>query len=155
MKVVQSFSVEEHPAQVWEFFQQVDRVARCIPGVEDVVPLEDGKYKVRVTQKVGFISATFDLETTMGESVEGERLSFNAVGRTVRGAAGHIRMQNQVEFKPKEEGGTDITLTSEMALGGMLGSLGHKVIGGKAAEITKGFAAKLREEIARWVSTQS
>ena len=40
-----------------------------------------------------------------------------------------------------------MTLTSEMAVGGMLGALGHKAIASKSKEITEKFAQALQAEL--------
>ena len=40
-----------------------------------------------------------------------------------------------------------VTLTSEVAVGGMLGALGHKVIASKSREITEKFAQALQSEL--------
>ena len=38
----------------------------------------------------------------------------------IAGAAGTLRSRDRVEFAPTERGGTRVTLTSELAVGGML-----------------------------------
>jgi carbon monoxide dehydrogenase subunit G len=40
-----------------------------------------------------------------------------------------------------------VTLTSELAVGGMLGALGHKAIASKSKEITETFAQALQAEL--------
>jgi hypothetical protein len=62
MKVKEQFEIAEPVPVLWEFFEQVDRVARCVPGVEDVTVVDADNSKVRVTQSVGPMSATFDLK---------------------------------------------------------------------------------------------
>ena len=47
---------------------------------------------------------------------------------------------------PSRESRT-ISLTSEIAVGGMLGALGHKVIASKSREITEKFAQALQAEL--------
>jgi len=61
---------------------------------------------------------------------------------------GHLRSRDRVDFAPTEGGGTRVTLTSEVAVGGMLGALGQKAIGAKSREMTEKFAAALRAELA-------
>jgi carbon monoxide dehydrogenase subunit G len=52
-----------------------------------------------------------------------------------------------VDFEATPEGGTRVTLTSEVAVGGMLGALGHKAIASKSKEITEKFALALQAEL--------
>ena len=45
--------VAEPPTKLWEFFEQFDQVAQCVPGVEDVTVVDDDNSRVRVTQSLG------------------------------------------------------------------------------------------------------
>jgi len=148
MKVQESFEVAAGPEVVWRFFEQIERVARCVPGVKSVEVLAPDRYKVVAAQKVGFISATFELTTDVAGKEPGVFMEFTSVGKSIAGAIGHLRTRDRVDFAPTEGGGTRVTLTSEVAVGGMLGALGHKAIAVKSRELTEKFAATLRAELA-------
>ena len=47
MKVQEQFVVPRPATAVWEFFEQLDRVARCVPGVENVTVVDDENSRVR------------------------------------------------------------------------------------------------------------
>jgi carbon monoxide dehydrogenase subunit G len=74
-------------------------------------------------------------------------LALSSVGKSVKGAIGNLRSKDRVDFEATPEGGTRVTLTSEMAIGGMLGALGQKAIASKSKEITEKFAQALQAEI--------
>ncbi|HXJ77220.1 MAG TPA: hypothetical protein VMS64_00900, partial [Candidatus Methylomirabilis sp.] len=74
-------------------------------------------------------------------------LALASVGKSVKGAVGNLRSKDRVDFEPTPEGGTRVTLTSELAVGGMLGALGHKAIASKSKEITEKFAQALQAEL--------
>ena len=147
MQVRESFEVAAPPDVVWRFFEEVERVARCVPGVKRVDVLAPDRYTVVAAQKVGFISATFELTTELAGAEPGAFMEFTSVGKSIAGAVGHLRSRDRVEFAPTEAGGTRVTLTSDVAVGGMLGALGHKAIAAKSREITEKFAAALRAEL--------
>ena len=147
MQIQETFTVAAPPDTVWRFFENLERVARCVPGVQSVDVPGPGRYRVLATQKVGFISATFEMATQI-ESREALRsLALSSVGKSVKGAVGNLRSKDRVDFAPTPEGGTRVTLTSELAVGGMLGALGHKAIASKSKEITALFAQALQAEI--------
>jgi uncharacterized protein len=81
MKVTEEFVVQESPERLWEFFEQIERVARCMPGVEDVEVIDPDNSKLRVTQALGPMSATFDLKMRITEREPGKRMGFTAIGR--------------------------------------------------------------------------
>ena len=147
MQVEESFEVAAKPEAVWQFFEQIERVARCVPGVKTVDVLAPDRYKVVAAQKVGFISATFELTTQLASKEPGVFMEFTSVGKSIAGAIGNLRSRDRVTFTPAEGGGTRIMLTSEVAVGGMLGALGHKAIAVKSREMTEKFAAALRAEL--------
>jgi carbon monoxide dehydrogenase subunit G len=149
MQVREVFEVGAGPDVVWKFFEQIERVARCVPGVKSVDVLAPDRYKVVAAQKVGFISATFELTTEVAGWEPGVFMEFTSVGKSIAGAVGNLRTRDRVDFAPTDGGGTRVTLTSEVAVGGMLGALGHKAIAVKSREMTEQFAAALRAELER------
>jgi carbon monoxide dehydrogenase subunit G len=147
MQIQETFTVAAPPATVWKLFEDIARVARCVPGVQSVDVLGPDRYKVVATQKVGFISATFEMATEIERKEPLRSLALSSVGKSVKGAIGNLRSKDRVDFEPTPEGGTRVTLTSDLAVGGMLGALGHKAIASKSREISAKFAQALQAEI--------
>ena len=83
------------------------------------------------------------MTTEVASKEPGRFMAFTSVGKSIAGAVGHLRSRDRVDFEPVA-GGTRVRLTSELAVGGMLGALGHKAIAVKSREITEQFAAALR-----------
>ena len=146
MKVNQSFVVDQPAEKLWEFFEQVDEVARCVPGVESVEVVDADNSRIRVTQAVGPMTATFDLKMRITEREPGERIQFTAIGRAVKGAAGNVRTQNTVRLEPAEEG-TRVVLEADLAMGGVLGSVGQKVVAKQADSVTREFVSSLERAL--------
>lgn len=148
MKFEELFTVDKPRDAVWAFFEeQAETVGRCIPGAQEVEDRGDDHYRVVVTQKVGSVSATFDLKAQIRDKDEPRSMSLSANGRSIKGARGDLRAKATVTLEDDGDG-TQVRLEADVALAGMLGSLGHKVIAQKAAEITEQFAATLAKEMA-------
>jgi hypothetical protein len=147
MRFDESFTVPAPAGDVWAFLEDIDRIARCVPGVSEVEPLEDGRSRVRMTQRVGPLSATFDLRTQLKDSEPGKFVEVESVGKSVKGAMGELRSTNRVEIQAAGENATDVRLSAEVAVGGMLGSVGTKVMSLKAKQVAKQFASTLDEQI--------
>lgn len=148
MKVAESFSIAEPPARVWTFFEDVERVARCVPGVEQVEHVAGDDYTAVVTQAVGPMTATFDLKLRITERREQELLQFTAIGRSVRGAGGSVRATNTVRLAPGDDGAsTAVDVEADIAMGGVLGSLGQKVVARQVAAVTRAFSQALQQAI--------
>jgi carbon monoxide dehydrogenase subunit G len=146
MKVQESFVITEPREKLWSFFEQVDQVAQCVPGVETVEQVDADNSNVRVTQSVGPMTATFDIKMRVTEREPQERMSFTAVGRAVKGAMGNVRTTNTVRLADVDEG-TRVDLEADLAMGGVLGSVGEKVVSKQVAQVTKAFAESLERSI--------
>jgi hypothetical protein len=146
VKVEQSFEIAEPRERLWEFFEQVDEVAKCVPGVESVEVIDADNSKVRVTQSVGPMTATFDLKMRITEREPNERMQFTAIGRAVKGAAGNLRSSNTVTLQ-ETEAGTRVNLVADLAMGGVLGSVGQKVIAKQASAVTRDFMSSLERAV--------
>jgi carbon monoxide dehydrogenase subunit G len=147
MKVSESFVIGEGREAVWGVVGDVRRVAECMPGVEEVT-IEDGDSgSVRITQKLGPMSATFDAKMQVTGREPGRWISFAATGRSIRGAVGNVRVTNSVRLEDEGDAATRVVLEAEVAVGGMLGSVGGKVIARQAKLAAKTFAANLEQAV--------
>lgn len=147
MKFRQEFTIHETVAEVWKAFEQETRIAECIPGVEKVEVLDRETFSVRMTQKVGPMTATFESKVHVTERVPEQRIQFTSTGKAIKGAIGNFRATNTVSVHTVEHG-TNIVVEADLALGGVLGSIGQKVVMGQAAKIATEFATNLERMFA-------
>lgn len=147
MKYKQEFTVAADIGQVWEFFQQADEVARCMPGIDDIRIVDADLLSVRMTQKVGPLSASFDTSVRITERAAPRLIQFTLIGKAVRGAVGNFRATNTVTLEEASES-THVTVEGEAALAGALGSVGQRVIAKQAEKLTAQFAANLSSVLA-------
>jgi carbon monoxide dehydrogenase subunit G len=146
VNVTESFVVAVARDAVWEVVGDAARVARCLPGVEQVTMADAETGSVRVTQSLGPMSATFDAKMKVTGREPGRSISFSATGRSIRGAAGNVRVNNTVRLEDEGDA-TRVVLEADVAMGGMLGAVGQKVIAKQAAQAAKTFAANLEREL--------
>ena len=144
MQIQETFTVDAPPATVWKFFEDIERVARCVPGVQSVDVLGPDRYKVLATQKVGFISATFEIYTEVLEKEAPSRLVLSNQGRTILGANGSLKSRDTIILTPAPGDATEVKVDSELTLGGKLAILGAKLIEAKSREIFAEATSNLR-----------
>jgi carbon monoxide dehydrogenase subunit G len=142
MKYKQEFRVTENVAKVWEFFEQFERVAQCVPGVQKAEVIDSDNVIVTLSQRLGPMSATFDAKVQITERIVREKIEFSSTGKAVRGAIGNFRSTNTVLLTAEGEH-THVTVTGDVALGGALGSVGEKVIAKQAEKVTTEFSRNL------------
>jgi carbon monoxide dehydrogenase subunit G len=146
LKFSQEFDVPRSVGEVWEFFEEAARVAKCIPGLERVEVLDSDHLVVRMTQKLGPFGATFESKVHITERVREEKIQFTATGKAVRGAIGNFHSTNTVNLHSAENQ-THVVVQGELALAGVLGSVGQKVIMGQAEKVTAAFAQNLSQAL--------
>jgi len=147
MKYKQEFTVDEAIQPVWNFFQQADEVAKCMPGIDDIQIVDADQLSVRMTQKVGPISASFDTSVRITERIPPNVIQFTLIGKAVRGAVGNFRATNTVTLN-EASGSTHVTVEGDAALAGALGSVGQRIIAKQAEKLTAQFAANLSSVLA-------
>jgi uncharacterized protein len=146
MKLHEEFTVAEPVSIVWNFLEQPESVAGCMPGVESVQILDAQNVHVRATQTVGPMTATFDAKVTVLERVPEQMIRFRAAGRSVRGAVGNMRADSTVMLH-SFPGGTSVAVDGEVVLAGALGSVGQKIVAKQASKVTAEFAANLQRAL--------
>jgi hypothetical protein len=92
------------------------------------------------------MTATFDITMRITEREPMERMQFTAVGRAVKGAVGNVRATNTVRLAEVAEG-TRVDLEGDLAMGGVLGSVGQKVVSKQVGQVTRAFAESLERSI--------
>ena len=134
MLIEGKFLVNASRQEVWDFLFDTERMAKCVPGVEEV------------KAKIGFLSATFHLKITILEVKPPDRLlslfegKDNIIGST-------LKQTNTVELLSISPSETEIRYKSDVTLLGKLGTLGRTVIRGKATQMMKEFSEAVRKEI--------
>ncbi|MGF6873046.1 CoxG family protein [Paraburkholderia sp. MM5477-R1] len=142
MKYEQEFRVAEDVAKVWRFFEQFERVAQCMPGLQKVEVIDPDNVTVLLTQRLGPMAATFEAKVQITERIERQKIGFASTGKAVRGAIGNFRSTNTVSLTGEGEY-TRVFVVGDVALGGALGSVGQKVIAKQAEKVTTEFSKNL------------
>jgi carbon monoxide dehydrogenase subunit G len=146
MKLHEEFEVAQPVASVWTFFEQPERVAECVPGVEQLTVVTPDDIDVRLTQSIGPMTATFAAKVTIVERVPEKLIGFTATGKSVRGAMGNVRAGVTVQLEAAGDR-TVVMVEGDVALAGALGSVGQKVVAKQAGKVTGQFARNLERAL--------
>lgn len=123
MKISQEFVVVRDPETVWDFFQDIPSVARCLPGAELAGVGEDGSYEGKLTAKLGPMTASFEGTATVVAD-PGSR-SARIEGRGVDRKGGS-RGQVAVDYRLSAEGeGTHVAVDADVTLSGPAAQFGR------------------------------
>jgi uncharacterized protein len=147
MEIKESFRVNSPCEQVWEFIVDPHKIGSCLPSVQSIEVLDESHYKAVVKQKVGFISATFEIHTEVLEKEPPHRLVLSNQGKTILGARGTLRSQDTITLTSISEEETEVAVVSELKMGGQLAVLGAKLISSKSKEIFAEATANMKAKL--------
>jgi uncharacterized protein len=146
MKLREQFEVAQPVGSVWMFFEQPERVAQCVPGVEQLTVVSADDIDVQLTQGIGPMTATFAAKVLIVERVAEKLITFTATGKSVRGAMGNVRAAVSVQLEAAGDQ-TLVVVEADVALAGPLGSVGQKVVAKQAGKVTTQFARNLEQSL--------
>jgi len=138
-------------ATVRAFLDDVPRSARCLPGLEELQPLEDGWYEGRVGMKLGPVGFHFTGKARLERA--SERWQLHGEGRDRRVGAGVVaRIEASLDDLPAAQAaslpGTSVQISADMQFSGRLAELGQPLIKRKADALVKEFALNLQRALA-------
>ena len=148
IRIEQKFTLDTRPTEVWTFLTDPFQVAGCLPGAEVTQRLPDGSYAGRFSVKVGPLTVTYAGKLRF-ERLDKERLEAELVGQgqDVKGKGG-AEMRLTSRLLPLEGGGTEVVVTSDLGLRGLLAQMGRGVIESVSTHIFQQFTAAIRQKLA-------
>ena len=124
MKITEVIEVSQSPDRVWELFQDVPSLSRCLPGAELTADLGDGKFEGTVGAKLGPMTANFEGTATVTSDEQARTGSINGKGADKRGGSvGRIKVEYSVQAG--DGGGTKVTVDADVQLSGAAAQFGR------------------------------
>ena len=144
----QSFVVRHSRARVWAMFEDVERVATCMPGASLTEPPRDGRLTGRIAIKLGPLGATFACAATLMLDEAAYQGIIAGSGRDQRSAT---RAKGRVAYRLFElEGGaaTRVEVTVAFSLAGPLAQFSRAgIVTDLAGRLTAAFAENLQAQL--------
>ncbi len=140
----ETFIVDAPPDRVWEFLTDPYQVATCLPGAAITEQVDDHTFLGTIKVKVGPITAGYNGQVTF-ERLDRERWEADLVGKG-RDAKGGAEMRMRSRLVPKN-GGTEVHVTTEVKISGLLAQMGRGMIPTVASQMFKRFAAAVQEKL--------
>jgi carbon monoxide dehydrogenase subunit G len=146
MLITNDFEVAKPVAAVWDFFQDMPRVATCLPGAELTETLGDDKYGGRVAVRMGPVKLQFAGTAEIIERDEAaKRLVVHAAGAEERGR-GQANMIVSATLAPAG-GGTKVAVSQDLQLAGAAAQYGRGMISDVTSVLMRDFANNLANQI--------
>lgn len=133
--------------KVWAFLMDVPKVSQCVPGVQDVKPLDDQNYEGTLRVRVGPISLSLAGKISMDERDEAggkATMTAQAADRKVGGA-----VQAKLGMQLEELGANEVklTITTDANVMGKIGEFGQPVIRKKTEQMMAEFTENVKKAV--------
>lgn len=146
MLLKDSFIIEAPVEAVWALLEDVQRMAACVPGIENVEEVGPDTYNGALRIKIGPISAAFAGQVTITERTPLERLVAEVAGQDKSSAslvkATFTGQLNRVDTS------TQLDYEMDIALRGRLAQFGLTVVQATAKKMTADFARCVTAKLA-------
>jgi uncharacterized protein len=139
-------NVDVNRQAAFDFVGNPERLAKCIPGCQDLQEISPGRYSAVLSSKVSFISLKFKVIAEVVRMEPPNAVEVKLTGDAI-GILGHLAATAGIELSEAGEHRTSIKYSADVALTGKLGGLGQPVFRAKSAELARQFAVNVKTAI--------
>ena len=129
----------------WDLLMDIPRAAACVPGLVDIVPDGENRYRATLESRVGPMKFTFSGTVLVLENDESKGEARFQVEASDRRVGGSIKADLTMKLIDQAPGQTELSIVTETAFMGKLGELGQPLMHRKAKSTMEGFARNLVE----------
>ena len=148
MIINSGFEVAQPVDKVWKFFDDIPQVASCLPGAELTEDLGDGKFKGRVSIRMGPVRLQFAGNADITERDDTARkIVVQASGADEKGR-GQAAMTVSAALTAKGRG-THVDVIQDLQLSGAAAQYGRGMIADFSAIMMNDFATTMADRITR------
>jgi carbon monoxide dehydrogenase subunit G len=132
--------------KVYQIFTDKDALARATPGIKSMEQVGENKFEATMVVGVAGITGTYKgtMELTGQQPPESYVLAVEG-----QGAPGFVKGTAAFRFEPTPAGGTKVAYLWDLQVGGVVASVGHRVLGGVGKMMIGQFNAAMQKEVAR------
>ena len=118
---------------------------KCIPGCEQMEKTGENQYKAKLTAGVGPVKGIFTATVSLQDIVAPEQYKLVVEGK---GQPGFVKGSGELNLKEAAGGATEIQYTGDVNVGGLIASVGQRMIQATANMLAGRFFKSLEAETA-------
>lgn len=141
MKIEGSNDIPAPRDRVWSAFLDPGAIATAIPGCEKLEEIGPDEYKAVMKVGVGPVKGTFEGKVRLFDQEPPHRYRMAVEGS---GAPGFVRGEAVMELT-EAEGGTRVAYNADVQVGGLIASVGQRMLGGVSRMMLDQFFGKMTE----------
>jgi uncharacterized protein len=144
VKLAGTLILPASPEEVWALLTDASRLAPWRPGCERLEPDGPDRYKAAVKFGIAAISGKYAGTLEFAEKKPSHSLVLKMDGK---GLPGFVKGQGRIELLPKGSD-TQLTYSGEAQVGGLIASVGQRMLDAAARKIVQQFFESAKAELA-------
>lgn len=149
MQLTGKHILQATPARVWSLLMDTDALSRIVPGITRLEKTGDNSYKSFLEIKMGPVSGSFTGDLLMEDVDEHKGFVLKVKQHS---KIGNADAAIKVDLLPVDGEQTEISFDGNVRLTGVLGHMGHRVMGGVSHTLTNQFFANIEKELKKELS---
>jgi uncharacterized protein len=141
MKIEGTQDVPASQDKVWAAFLDPNTLAKAIPGCEGLEEVGPGEYKAVMKVGVAAIKGTFEGRVKLMDLEPPNRYRMAVEGK---GGPGFVRGEAAMALAPID-GGTRVSYDADVQVGGLIASVGQRMLGGVSKMMLDQFFNRMTE----------
>src|SRR5215813_1866791 len=141
MKLEGSYEVKAPREKVWNAFLDPATLQKAIPGCEKLELIGADEYKATLKIGVAAVKGTFEGKVRLQDKKPPESYKLAAEGS---GGPGFIRSDTLITLT-ESGSGTKVTYTADVQVGGLIASVGQRMLGGVSKMMADKFFTNMSE----------
>ena len=129
---------------VWDALMDPTVLANALPGGEAMEKTGDNDYKAIMNVKIGPVQGKFEGKITLADIVLLTQYTMKVDGQ---GAPGYVAGEGQLVLTDQDGGGTLLSYTGDVQVGGRIAGLGQRLVESTAKSLTRQGLAALDQMI--------
>jgi hypothetical protein len=129
--------------RLWEFINDPAKIGKCLPDLKSLNVESADKFLATIPVGVGFIKADFKFKI---EIIDKQPISSVRVKAVGAGSGSSITIDTMIELNEIPDG-SELKYTSEAKVGGMIASLGQRLIRDTADKIIAGVFTCVKQQV--------
>ena len=144
MKLEGSYDVKAPRDKVWNAFLDPATLQKAIPGCEKLELIGPDEYKATLKIGVAAVKGTFEGKVRLFDLESPNRYKMALEGS---GGPGFVRGEAAMELSDAD-GGTRVSYSADVQVGGLIASVGQRMLGGVSKMMLEQFFTRMTEILA-------
>ncbi len=142
MKIEGAYDIPAPRPKVWEAFLDQERLRQAIPGCEKLEAIGEDEYRATMKIGVAAVKGTFEGKVRLSDRQPPDSYRMAIEGS---GGPGFIRGEAVMRLVDGAAGGTTISYSADVQVGGLIAGVGQRMLGGVARMMADSFFNRMTE----------